>query len=303
MSWAINATPYAPATTANVSRSSSAANPAAGAWKRIESGLVNVNANLTYQDADTLIEQHPTSWGQLLTLADRFRAQRLRSPQAKRAQVRVWRPENQGPLKLIWQQSLTPAMRLVEVLAILYNSFAADYLAQHDLPALYRTQPPGHTVQLSTTPQPHRGVQAKRYVQITSPLRRFPDLLMQRQLVDHLHSGRKYIDQKATLEPWLHPIQTQLARQKRFANRAEQHAKRLYLLQTLRQQPHRHWRALPRERHLLWLPQIQLEAQSNVPLLEQDLPPTDHYLPKDEITVRIDSINLAEESVLVNPIH
>ena len=96
-------------------------------------------------------------------------------------------------------------------LMILCNSLMARYCRERGLPAAYRSQPAPDLAglpdlpdgpfrrfhlfrrlspaALSTEPGPHGGLGVEEYIQATSPLRRYPDLVMQRQIVHHLLTG------------------------------------------------------------------------------------------------------------------
>ena len=98
----------------------------------------------------------------------------------------------------------TPTRTLVAEFMVLANMVAADYLANQQVPGLFRCQgPPGQRLyhgmdkdlflnyrqrkhlspaQLLTTPQRHSCVGTEQYTTITSPVRRFLDLLMQQQI-------------------------------------------------------------------------------------------------------------------------
>lgn len=114
----------------------------------------------------------------------------------------------------------SPGQILVSEMMVLYNSLAAEFLRKHEVPALFRSQPPRgdneegdsggsrpasyeetlvamwkmlkkmKRVETSTIPSPHHGLGLSLYVQMTSPLRRYPDLVMQRQLGSFLGEGR-----------------------------------------------------------------------------------------------------------------
>ncbi len=101
---------------------------------------------------------------------------------------------------------------LVQEAMILYNEKAAEFLAKTHTPAVYRTQPfdPGEVPQvepsdplyflkiipylkasqLTTHPQPHLSLGVNYYTQATSPLRRYGDLVIQRQITHALGLSR-----------------------------------------------------------------------------------------------------------------
>ncbi len=76
----------------------------------------------------------------------------------------------------------SPIDKVVSELMILANSEWGRQLADAGVAALYRTQSNGK-VRMSTVPAPHQGLGVSRYVWASSPLRRYVDLLNQRQLV------------------------------------------------------------------------------------------------------------------------
>jgi exoribonuclease-2 len=75
-----------------------------------------------------------------------------------------------------------PLDLIVAELMILANSTWARWLAQSRTAAIYRSQTLGR-VRMSTTPAPHDGLGVDHYAWSTSPLRRFVDLVNQRQLI------------------------------------------------------------------------------------------------------------------------
>lgn len=75
-----------------------------------------------------------------------------------------------------------PLDRIVSELMILANSEWGRLLADHDLAGLYRGQQAGR-VRMSTRPAPHEGLGVAQYIWATSPLRRYVDLVNQRQVL------------------------------------------------------------------------------------------------------------------------
>jgi exoribonuclease-2 len=78
----------------------------------------------------------------------------------------------------------TPIDKLVAELMIHANSTWASDLAAAGIPAIYRVQTAGK-VRMSTVPAPHEGLKVANYVWATSPLRRYVDLINQRQIITH----------------------------------------------------------------------------------------------------------------------
>ncbi|MHB1331832.1 MAG: ribonuclease catalytic domain-containing protein [Sulfuriferula sp.] len=75
-----------------------------------------------------------------------------------------------------------PIDRVVSELMIYVNSEWGRWLAETDTMALYRTQQSGK-VKMSTKPGPHVGLGVAQYTWASSPLRRYVDLVNQRQIM------------------------------------------------------------------------------------------------------------------------
>ncbi|MBQ7529931.1 RNB domain-containing ribonuclease, partial [bacterium] len=104
-----------------------------------------------------------------------------------------------------------PSQVLVSEMMILANSIAGSFFSQNNVPAIFRSQdPPEQPIGELTSDQivemyqlrkymkkgvmglkvaRHTGLGLDSYVQITSPIRRYNDLLMQRQLKAYLRSS------------------------------------------------------------------------------------------------------------------
>jgi exoribonuclease-2 len=76
----------------------------------------------------------------------------------------------------------SPVDKVVSELMILVNTEWGRELAQNGLPALYRAQAAGK-VKMSSAPAPHQGLGVPQYIWASSPLRRYADLVNQRQLL------------------------------------------------------------------------------------------------------------------------
>jgi exoribonuclease-2 len=79
----------------------------------------------------------------------------------------------------------SPSDKVVSELMILVNSTWGALLAEQGIPALYRVQQAGK-VRMSTHPAPHEGLGVAQYAWCSSPIRRYVDLMNQRQLLAHL---------------------------------------------------------------------------------------------------------------------
>jgi len=75
-----------------------------------------------------------------------------------------------------------PLDRLVAELMIFANAHWGGWLAEQQIAGIYRSQAAGR-VRMTTTPEAHEGLGVRQYAWSTSPLRRYADLVNQRQLV------------------------------------------------------------------------------------------------------------------------
>ena len=102
----------------------------------------------------------------------------------------------------------SPSQKMVSEFMILANSLSALFLKEKEVPAIYRGQmeprekiPPMekfdalqayrlrrimNRVEVSTRPQRHAGLGAEAYLTLTSPIRRFYDLLVEHQILGAL---------------------------------------------------------------------------------------------------------------------
>ena len=88
-------------------------------------------------------------------------------------------------VRIIHRERGTPIDKVVAEMMILVNSRAGALAADHKLAAIYRAQQGGKT-RMTTDPLPHQGLGVSHYTWTSSPLRRYVDLINQRQLIAHL---------------------------------------------------------------------------------------------------------------------
>lgn len=80
----------------------------------------------------------------------------------------------------------SPIDKVVSELMILVNSEWGRHIAEHGFTAIYRTQQ-GGKVKMSTVAAPHQGLGVAQYMWSSSPLRRYVDLVNQRQIIAMLN--------------------------------------------------------------------------------------------------------------------
>jgi len=86
-------------------------------------------------------------------------------------------------VRIVQRRRDAPLDRIVAELMILANSAWGGLLAEHGVPGIYRSQQAGGRVRMSTQALPHQGLGVAQYGWATSPLRRYVDLVNQRQLI------------------------------------------------------------------------------------------------------------------------
>ncbi|SHK71022.1 RNB domain-containing ribonuclease [Rhodothermus profundi] len=179
---------------------------------QLTQGQIRVGCSFTYEEADAVIAgRRSHELAEALQVLARL-GQKLTETRLARGALLIRRPElkvqvegSTITLKVIDPD--TPARRMVSEWMILANAEAARWAAEHELPMIYRVQDPPddptlqgqkldydpvrlatqlrslRRTRLSTHPQPHAGLGLEAYVQITSPIRRYADLALQRQIV------------------------------------------------------------------------------------------------------------------------
>lgn len=89
-------------------------------------------------------------------------------------------------VNIIARKRGSPLDKLVAELMIVANATWGGLLAELGVACLYRAQT-GGKARMSTAPQPHEGLGVPQYAWMTSPLRRYSDLICQRQLIAALN--------------------------------------------------------------------------------------------------------------------
>ena len=166
--------------------------------------MVTVNRQLTYTGANLLAESD-TDIALLHTIGRMFRSRRLDD-----GAIQISLPEisigfeGNGTPKVIRVERETPSRMLISELMILANSVMAEFLTENRMPAVFRSQPEprerlyqgenGSLFQnwmqrkslsrfaLSTRGGRHSGLGLEAYVTATSPIRKYYDLITQRQI-------------------------------------------------------------------------------------------------------------------------
>ncbi|MDF2953108.1 MAG: Exoribonuclease R [Thermodesulfobacterium sp.] len=164
--------------------------------------LIRVKERLTYEKVDKLLVKEPF-WQKLYEIFMHFKKKR-----EEKEVFAVFLPEIHIRVKpngeiIIKKIEMTPARLLIAEAMILVNALSAEFLYKNQIPAIYRFQPKPLEIienreknlyskllqlkymvrsELSTQPAYHSGLGLNYYTTLTSPIRRFLDLLMQYQL-------------------------------------------------------------------------------------------------------------------------
>ena len=102
-------------------------------------------------------------------------------------------PRGDEKVSITTRQRGAPLDLIVAEAMILANSTWGQWLAEHGVPGIYRSQAslaPGVKVRMGTKALPHAGLGVKSYAWSTSPLRRYTDLVNQWQIIACIKHGR-----------------------------------------------------------------------------------------------------------------
>jgi exoribonuclease-2 len=173
---------------------------------RIVPSIIQVERRLSYDQVDQLLEEMDEE----LTLLKRI-SERLGRRRTEMGAFFIPRPErvirvNRDKEIILYKRDReSPSQKMVSEFMILANSLAALFLKEKEVPAIYRGQmeprekvPPMekfdalqayrlrrimNRVEVSTRPSRHAALGAEAYLTLTSPIRRFYDLLVEHQIL------------------------------------------------------------------------------------------------------------------------
>jgi exoribonuclease-2 len=174
--------------------------------------IVNVRKNMSYTEGSDFFLTGPGG-SRLREIALMLRNRRLEAGalvvQLPQLKIRV---NGDGGIRVEKNYMNTIAHVVVAEMMILMNRMAGRFLKENRLPGIYRSQPepvpddaksldqndPLYAVRIirylraphvGLSPEPHQSLGLDVYTQVTSPIRRYPDLIMQRQIVSELVNG------------------------------------------------------------------------------------------------------------------
>ncbi len=191
---------------------------------QIQRHIVTVQQRLDYDTADMLLAETDSEDSttvklkQMQALCDKLKAQRMANDalMIQRSEFKI-KVDKAGDVSVNMLDGESASRALVAELMILANHQAGRFAQQEGIPLIFRTQaPPAEPISrevqsdplvfqkigkllkpssLSLQPGGHSGLGLSAYTQITSPLRRFADLVMQRQLIAHIKGEELPYDQ------------------------------------------------------------------------------------------------------------
>ncbi len=150
-------------------------------------GAVTVDAARTYDQVDQQVRDQNPDWLFLDKLARRLtEAREANGAMETDIQDAMVEVQNGHPGGLVTMKSGEGARRIVKEAMILANSAAGQLLADAKAAAPFRVQEdaddPRAPAHVKLQPGPHYGLGVNHYVFMTSPIRRFTDIIVQRQL-------------------------------------------------------------------------------------------------------------------------
>ena len=220
---------------------------------KLATHLIRVKERLSYQQVDERLANNDAFLGKLQGLTQKLHQQRDQS-----GACFLPLPELDIKINDQWEVTVKvldrdgPAREMVAETAILANRLKGEFMASVNIPSLYRVQPMPkqpwensgpealfanfskrrqlQRVELSLEPGLHAGLGVQSYVHATSPIRRYLDMLVQRQLLAHLHGKTPPLDGPGLLE-----VAQQADVNLRAANRVRLARQRYWQLKWLQQ--------------------------------------------------------------------
>ena len=279
---------------------------------RIALTTIHVAKRLSYDQADQAIGSGDPLLDTLYRLA-----KQLQDIRVARGAITFRRPElkirvHDGEIEIDKINPNSPSRFLVSEMMILANGLAADFASLNSLPVIYRTQEPRDSIaaedmplvealafekvrktfkrsRLSLTPGLHSGLGLSAYTQVSSPIRRYADLITQRQFTAMLkgtplpHGREELLRILTTAEALEQEIRA-----------LEDRSTNYWLLEYLSR--------YKKDHHLQ---AVVLDGKGNFELedyyLRGKLPGPQQLQPGQAITVRVESIDPAKGEVRFRP--
>ena len=170
--------------------------------REVTPSLLRSREALTYDEADCALQDEASPRHEALAALHGIAAAR-RQVRADAGAIELDQPEmsvkvsTAGEVTVKVLDRTSPSRRMVGELMVLCNTLLGELCRSEQLPSVYRVQAPPDLVarrlrpaELDVVPGPHSSLGVPVYIQATSPLRRYPDLVLQRQISHFLASGK-----------------------------------------------------------------------------------------------------------------
>ena len=190
----------------------------------VKPSIIRSDAALSYEEANAAISDEGHAYHDMLaslrslTEALSRRREAAGAVGIDRAELHIEVVSSEDVRVNVVQRD-SPAREMVAECMVFCNSLLASFCSDRDIPATYRSQsapdlsdlgadlPPGVQIgedgplrqylmlrrfapaQSGKTAAPHGGLGVPAYIQATSPLRRYPDMVMQRQIAHYISTG------------------------------------------------------------------------------------------------------------------
>jgi exoribonuclease-2 len=234
---------------------------------RIHASTIKPTYRLTYEDVDEMLHldlQHEPE----VTILNRWAKQR-HAWRKSQGSINIQMPESSIKVKdndeiTVELQEVSPSRQLVAEMMILAGEIAGRYCQEHEIPVPFRGQqqpelPPDEELillpagpvrscalrrcmprsEMTTIPNRHASLGLNTYSQVTSPIRRYTDLLTHFQLKAHLR-GDKLPFNRDRMQEILYSV----ASSAQEATSVERQTNRYWSLEFLRRQGDQVWQAL-----------------------------------------------------------
>lgn len=287
---------------------------------RLTRSRVLVRERLTYEDADRILAAgEQPAWFALLEICHKLRQRRSDAGAITlpfgRVTIKVDAKAEPPDVRILPEDTNSLAQLIVSELMILANRTAAEYCVEHSIPAIFRGQPAPEQAlprdgltpdvifkmrrhlrkgEVGLDPARHSGLGLDAYLQSTSPIRRYSDLVIQRQMSAHM-AGEALPYTRAELEDLLIDV----GRTASQADSLERERKQYWTLRYLEQKRFSEFDAIVLanfpDKHIIQMQPILYET--NCPHV-----PGKPLPPGSRIKVRIEVAWPRQETVRVTPV-
>lgn len=273
--------------------------------------IVRVTRQLTYYQANQLVREDPELRA-IYELAQKLREIRLKAAalQLILPEINVWLDNGDISVTRINRES--PSRMMVSECMIMANWLAARFFRDHGQATIYRSQKPprqrlidgcGGTLYqnwmqrrflsrlvLSLEPESHAGLGLDAYVTLTSPLRKYFDLVTQRQLRGLFGMERVYSDEELAF------ITQAVKEPVRYITVLQKERTRYWTLKYLERLAGKNQEALVlekrRQTYVLLLTEYMMECTLPVSGVE--------LKPEDRVEVKIERVNARSDTLTIS---